>query len=150
MNKRTGARANVRAGGTLAGNSNRPRQPAAAARRPEAPRSPDHDAATAAERASPKAGATQAATPFRAIAPPTQPTVVSRPATKFGRPGRASDVHGAAPARGLTSAHGKEAAARLFGDYSYVKQDLVRIAILTVAALLCLVAISFLLPLWLH
>lgn len=86
------------------------------------------------------------------VAPPSQPMVVSRPATKFGRPGHASDVRGAAtaPARGLTSAHGKEAAARLFGDYSYVKQDLVRIAILTVAALLCLVAISFLLPLWLH
>lgn len=36
--------------------------------------------------------------------------------------------------------------ARLFGDYSYVQRDLRRIAVLTVAALVLLVVISFVLP----
>jgi len=86
------------------------------------------------------------------VAPSAQANGIGRPATKFGRPARASDSRAAAPMapRGAASAHGKESSARLFGDYSYVKQDLVRIAVLTVAALICLVAISFLLPLWLH
>ena len=43
----------------------------------------------------------------------------------------------------------REAGLRLFGDYSYVKRDLRRIAILTISALVLLVVVSFLLPLWL-
>ncbi len=43
----------------------------------------------------------------------------------------------------------REAGLRLFGDYSYVKHDLRRIAILTISGLVLLVAVSFLLPLWL-
>ncbi len=43
----------------------------------------------------------------------------------------------------------REAGLRLFGDYSYVKRDLRRIAILTISALALLVIVSFLLPLWL-
>lgn len=43
----------------------------------------------------------------------------------------------------------REAGLRLFGDYSYVKRDLRRIAILTIGALVLLVIVSFLLPLWL-
>ena len=43
----------------------------------------------------------------------------------------------------------REAGLRLFGDYSYVKRDLRRIAVLTISALVLLVVVSFLLPLWL-
>ena len=43
----------------------------------------------------------------------------------------------------------REAGLRLFGDYSYVKRDLRRIAILTISALVLLVIVSLLLPLWL-
>ena len=43
----------------------------------------------------------------------------------------------------------REAGLRLFGDYSYVKRDLRRIAVLTLSALVLLVILSFLLPLWL-
>jgi hypothetical protein len=44
----------------------------------------------------------------------------------------------------------REAGLRLFGDYSYVKRDLRRIAVLTVSALVLLVVLSLLLPLWLR
>ncbi len=40
----------------------------------------------------------------------------------------------------------REATARLFGDYSYVRRDLRRIAILTLSALVLLVVLAFLLP----
>lgn len=43
----------------------------------------------------------------------------------------------------------REAGLRLFGDYSYVKRDLRRVAVLTAGALVLLIALSFLLPLWL-
>jgi hypothetical protein len=43
----------------------------------------------------------------------------------------------------------REASSRLFGDYSYVQHDLRRIAMLTISGLVLLVALSFLLPLWL-
>lgn len=42
----------------------------------------------------------------------------------------------------------REAGLRLFGDYSYVRHDLRRIAILTISGLVLLLVVSFLLPLW--
>jgi hypothetical protein len=42
----------------------------------------------------------------------------------------------------------RESSSRLFGDYSYVKRDLRRIATLTIGALVILVAVSILLPIW--
>jgi hypothetical protein len=47
------------------------------------------------------------------------------------------------------AARSREAGLRLFGDYSYVKRDLRRVAVLTVSALVVLIVLSFLLPLWL-
>jgi hypothetical protein len=47
------------------------------------------------------------------------------------------------------AARTRDAGLRLFGDYSYVKRDLRRVAVLTVSALVVLIVLSFLLPLWL-
>lgn len=107
--------------------------------------------------------------PEVASSAPVRPTPTPRPPrlpygegvstlpTPLTMPGRA--IVGAPPERaarepapvvarsGATRA--REAGLRLFGDYSYVKRDLRRIAVLTTSALVLLVMLSFLLPLWL-
>jgi hypothetical protein len=92
--------------------------------------------------------------------PPAEPRESGRgvSAPPFGtRPVRApvvtasdSTIHvpHAATSR-AAAARTREASLRLFGDYSYVKRDLRRVAVLTVSALVVLIALSFLLPLWL-
>lgn len=78
------------------------------------------------------------------------PPVGTRPvrAPVAAAPDSAIHVPHAATSRAAAT-RTREAGLRLFGDYSYVKRDLRRVAVLTISALVVLVALSFLLPLWL-
>lgn len=92
------------------------------------------------------------APPAGAIRPPDL-SGLANSAPSFAGAGRAGipplpRARVAMPTLPRPTARVRESSARLFGDYSYVKRDLRRIAVLTIGALVILIAVSFLLPMW--